>query len=108
MGLKWSVNNNLSVGFEFVYRKTFTDYLDDVSKTYPDLPEQAKKYGSLSASLSDRSAEVTADGKPLSTVGDMRGDPGLKDWYVFSMFSFAYRFTPIICWPNKPSTVWDY
>ena len=108
MGLKWSVNNNLSVGFEFVYRKTFTDYLDDVSKTYPDLPEQAKKYGSLSASLSDRSAEVTADGKPLSTVGDMRGDPELKDWYVFSMFSFAYRFTPIICWPNKPSTVWDY
>lgn len=108
MGLKWSVNNNLTVGFEFVYRKTFTDYLDDVSKTYPDLPEHTKQYGSLSASLSDRSAEIDGVTDPLSTVGDMRGDPGLKDWYVFTMFSFSYRFTPVVCWPNKPSTVWDY
>jgi hypothetical protein len=108
MGLKWSVNNNLTLGFEFVYRKTFTDYLDDVSKTYPDLPEQTKKFGALSASLSDRSSEVDGVTEPLSTKGDMRGDPALKDWYVFSMFSFSYRFTPIVCWPSKPSTIWDY
>jgi opacity protein-like surface antigen len=108
MGLKWSINRNLTLGFEFIYRKTFTDYLDDVSKTYPNLTEQAKTHGALSAALSDRSSEVSGVPEPLSTPGDMRGDPGLKDWYVFSMFSFSYRFTPIICWPNKPSTVWDY
>ncbi len=108
MGLKWSVNDNLTFGFEFVYRKTFTDYLDDVSKTYPNLPDQTKKYGSLSTALSDRSPEVTSDGNPLSTEGDMRGDPGFNDWYVFTMFSISYRFTPVVCWPNKPSTVWDY
>jgi opacity protein-like surface antigen len=108
MGLKWSVNNNFTVGFEFIYRKTFTDYLDDVSKTYPNLTEHAKTHGALSAALSDRSAEVDGVPEPLSTPGDMRGDPNLKDWYFFSMFSFSYRFTPIICWPNRPSTVWDY
>lgn len=108
MGLKWSVTHNLTLGFEFLYRKTFTDYLDDVSKTYPNLTVQAKTYGSLSAALSDRSPEVPGVTEPLSTPGDMRGDPGLKDWYVFSMFSLSYRFTPVICWPNRPSTVWDY
>ena len=108
MGLKWSVNTNLTLGFEFVYRKTFTDYLDDVSKTYPNLVDHSKQHGSLSAALSDRSPEVEGVTEPLSTAGDMRGDPGLKDWYMFSMFSFSYRFTPIVCWPNKPSAVWDY
>lgn len=108
MGLKWSINNNLTVGFEFVYRKTFTDYLDDVSKTYPDLPSHTKQYGALSTALSDRSPEVEGVDAPLSTGGDMRGDPALKDWYVFSMFSFSYRFTPIVCWPHKPTTIWDY
>jgi len=108
MGLKWSVNDNFTVGFEFVYRKTFTDYLDDVSKTYPDLVEQSKTYGPVSAALSDRSVEVAGVTSPLSTQNEMRGDPGLKDWYVFSMFSFSYRFTPILCWPNKPNVIWDY
>jgi len=108
MGLKWSVNDNFTLGFEFVYRRTFTDYLDDVSKTYPNLTEHTKQYGSLSSALSDRSAEVEGVSEPLSSAGDMRGDPALKDWYVFSMFSFSYRFTPIICWPNKPSVIWDY
>jgi len=108
MGLKWSVNDNFTLGFEFVYRRTFTDYLDDVSKTYPSMADQTKQYGSLSAALSDRSSEVPGVTDPLSTKGDMRGDSGLKDWYVFSMFSFSYRFTPIVCWPSKPSTVWDY
>lgn len=108
MGLKWAINNNLTFGFEFVYRKTFTDYLDDVSKNYPDLTVQAKTYGPVSAALSDRSGEVEGVTSPRSTQNDMRGDPALKDWYVFSMFSFSYRFTPIICWPNKPSVLWDY
>ncbi|MFM9944885.1 MAG: DUF6089 family protein [Bacteroidia bacterium] len=108
MGLKWSVNDNFTLGFEFVYRKTFTDYLDDVSTTYPSLPEHTKTFGPLSAALSDRSAEVEGVAEPLSTAGDMRGDPGLKDWYFFTMFSFSYRFTPIVCWPHKPTTVWDY
>mgnify|MGYP000886338149 CR=1 len=108
MGLKWSVTNNLTVGFEFLYRRTFTDYLDDVSKNYPDLVAQKKAYGPVSAALSDRSGEVSATGNQLSTANDMRGDPGLKDWYLFSMFSFSYRLTPIICWPNKPSVIWDY
>lgn len=108
MGLKWSVNDNFTLGFEFIYRKTFTDYLDDVSTQYPDMKEQTDRFGPVSASLSDRSAEVQGVTAQRSTVNDMRGDPALKDWYVFSMFSFTYRFTPIVCWPNKPKVIWEY
>lgn len=108
MGLKWDINDNFTFGFEFIYRKTFTDYLDDVSQQYPDLKEHEKTYGSLSAQLSDRSREVPGVTSARSTENDMRGDPGLKDWYVFSMFSFTYRFTPIVCWPNKPPVIWEY
>jgi opacity protein-like surface antigen len=35
VGAKYRVNDNLTVKFEFNYRLTNTDYLDDVSKTYP-------------------------------------------------------------------------
>ncbi|NUM32539.1 MAG: outer membrane beta-barrel protein [Bacteroidetes bacterium] len=108
IGFKWEMSENMIFGYEFVYRKTFTDYLDDVSKRYPDLTEQKKKFGTVSAALSDRSVEVEGVTSPLSTTDDMRGDPALKDWYMFSMFSFTYRFTPIICWPKKPPVLWDY
>ena len=108
MGFKYSVNQNFTLGFEFIYRKTFTDYLDDVSKTYPDINLEAKTYGPVAAALSDRSIEVDGVTQPLSSEQDMRGDPGLKDWYFFSMFSFSYRFTPIICWPHKPAVIWEY
>lgn len=108
IGLKWELSENMILGYEFIYRKTFTDYLDDVSKQYPDMAEQKKAFGTVSAALSDRSGEVDGVTEPLSTQNDMRGDPGLKDWYMFSMFSFTYRFTPIICWPKKPPVLWDY
>lgn len=34
LGVRHNFKNSMSASLEFVYRKTFTDYLDDVSKTY--------------------------------------------------------------------------
>lgn len=99
-GVKYNITKNWVLGVELGWRKTFTDYLDDVSTVYPDLKVQASTNGSLSASLSDRSWEVEGVGEPLSLPGDERGDPALKDFYFFSMVSFSYRFTPIACWPK--------
>lgn len=99
-GIKYSITKNWVFGFELGWRKLFTDYLDDVSTTYPDRAEQIKNYGSLSADLSDRSWEVEGVGEPLATEGNFRGDPNFKDWYIFSMISFSYRLTPITCWPK--------
>ena len=35
-GVKFAITDNLRIGIEFGLRKTFTDYLDDVSTSYPD------------------------------------------------------------------------
>jgi hypothetical protein len=99
-GFKYTIDAKWGIGIEYGMRKTFTDYIDDVSTTYPDRDEQIARSGLLSAELSDRSWELKKVGEPLSQKGDWRGDPNLKDWYVFSMITVAYRFTPINCWPS--------
>lgn len=99
-GFKYNLSKNWVFGWEVGWRTTWTDYLDDVSQDYPDLNVQRQKYGNLSAALSDRSVELDEVSQPLSTKGDQRGDPNFRDYYFFTTFSLAYRFTPIVCWPK--------
>lgn len=100
-GIKHNLTDNWIVGLEIGWRRTFTDYLDDVSSVYPNLNTVRQKYGADASQLSDRSWEITGDGSYLSREGDMRGDPALKDWYFQSVATISYRFTPIVCWPSK-------
>lgn len=100
-GVKYSINKNWTLGWELGFRKTFTDYLDDVSNTYPDPQRQVANYGQTSYEFSDRSREVPGVPEPLAKGGDMRGDPGLKDWYMMSTISISYTITPIMCWPKR-------
>ena len=93
-GYKHAVTPNFIVAAEIGWRKTFTDYLDDVSTTYPAIAQ-----GSTSTRdfLSDRSPEVSENGQRVFGAGDMRGDPNLKDWYIQTGITLSYRFTPIQC-----------
>lgn len=100
-GVKYAINKNWVFGWELGFRKTFTDYLDDVSNVYPDPQDQVARYGQQSYDFSDRSKEVPGIAEPLAKGGDMRGDPNLKDWYIISAFSISYRITPIVCWPKR-------
>ncbi|MDB4161454.1 DUF6089 family protein [Bacteroidia bacterium] len=93
VGVKHAVTPNLILGFEAGWRKTFTDYLDDVSTTYANTDDGGVAY----RSLVDRSYEVSESGRALASEGDVRGDPNLKDWYFQTAFSISYRFTPIQC-----------
>ena len=97
VGFKQSFGDNLILGFEAGWRKTFTDYLDDVSTVYPELNTSTNGI----KQFADRSWEVTEDNQPRSNAGDMRGDPNFKDWYFQTAFSLSYRFTPIKCAFNK-------
>ena len=89
-GYKHSITRNFIVGLELGWRKTFTDYLDDVSTVYPDV--------SANYQFTDRSWEVSESGNFIAEPGDMRGDPNLKDWYFQGGISLTYKFTPILCW----------
>lgn len=82
------------LGLEGCWRKTFTDYLDDVNDTYPDYKTMTDKQSQTSAQYSH--GEVNAGSAPFQQ-GVMRGDTHLKDWYYFLGITLSYRFTPPVC-----------
>jgi hypothetical protein len=44
LGFRYSLNQQMGLGLELGFRKTFTDYIDDVSTVYYDKEEIRKKY----------------------------------------------------------------
>ncbi len=77
LGFKYSLNSKFCIGLEWGMRKTFTDYLDDVSGTYADRAILASQVGWMSGYLSDRS-EIT------NPIGSARGNSNKTDWYSFA------------------------
>ncbi|MFY8022406.1 MAG: DUF6089 family protein [Bacteroidia bacterium] len=88
MGIKWMVSKNFALEWQFGLRRTFTDYLDDVSTVYPDIDARFDG-GIIGATLTDRSIEI--HGTPQNKLGYRRGNPDYKDWYMSSTFSCAFR-----------------
>jgi len=82
LGVKFNINNSINIGLEFGMRKTFTDYIDDVSTTYPDLDFLADEVGDFAAALSYRTPEYDPDAL-ADPQGTIRGDATNKDWYFF-------------------------
>ncbi|HHH50303.1 MAG TPA: hypothetical protein ENK52_04925 [Saprospiraceae bacterium] len=79
-GIKWSVNDLVTLGFEIGSRITFTDYIDDVSKSYPDILA-LREVDMKRAALSYRAVnfdETTDFNNPTG----QRGNPKNKDWYI--------------------------
>jgi len=90
MGFRRNLSRRINVGFEIGLRKTFTDYLDDVSTNYKD---PADFDDPLAAELSRRSDEITdSEFDPASTTGpgQQRGQPNNKDAYMFFIFNIGY------------------
>ncbi|MDB4443513.1 DUF6089 family protein [Saprospiraceae bacterium] len=81
-GIKFNINHLANIGLEFGMRKTFTDYIDDVSTTYPDLNILAMEHGDFAAALSYRVPEYNPSALS-NPKGTNRGDPTNNDWYFF-------------------------
>lgn len=81
-------------GVEGYWRKTFTDYLDDVNFNYPDYQTMIDNQNITAAQYSH--GEVETGALPFQQ-GTMRGDTHLKDWYYFLGITMSYRFTPGVC-----------
>lgn len=80
VGAKANLSKNIGVSFEWGMRKTFTDYLDDVSKKYYDPVALAAARGTTAAVMSDPSIGTDPG---VSNTGRQRGNPTNKDWYSF-------------------------
>jgi hypothetical protein len=102
IGVKWDIGRRMALGIEYLYRITFTDYLDNVSGKYVDpalyasylTPQEA----ALAAAMSDRSWEIDKGVK--HQPGEQRGNAANKDSYS------TFGVTLIFKVPSKKSPWW--
>lgn len=92
IGFKASLNKKMGIGIEWGIRKLYTDYLDDVSKSYVYPPVLAKERGPEAAALSDRSLDFTFDeNETYANLNRQRGNSNTKDWYSFVGITVVWR-----------------
>lgn len=89
------IKKQWSVGVEVNYRKTFTDYIDDVSTRYYNKASLTAAYGPLSAQMADPSLGVIpgATSPDASGLGAQRGDKE-KDSYLGFQITVGKYFAP--------------
>lgn len=83
-GLKFALNDKINIGAEVGMRKTFTDYLDDVSHFYAGddlLIENGKETTLLLSNRSDRPR----------TSESQRGNPTQNDLYLFGGLTVSFN-----------------
>ncbi len=85
IGLKYMISHNKNLEASVGFRRTFTDYLDDVSGKYADRTNKTG-YAGL---LSDRSFEIA--GEQVFKAGYQRGDNGYNDWYMQAVITFSVK-----------------
>jgi hypothetical protein len=86
VGLRYAINKRFNLSFEWALRKTFTDYLDDVSRYYPTPASLAATGTANTTALADKSTQ------PLTNFGRQRGNFSNKDWYSFAGIVFSLKF----------------
>ncbi len=95
LGFYFTLSKKHRIGFEVNARKTFTDYLDDISTQFADPSTQDP----LAAALASRTNELTDVDPALAknyiynvvdNPGNKRGDPSHKDQYMTMQVSYSY------------------
>ena len=97
-GWKYALNRNWNLGMELSARKTFTDYLDDVSSSYVPYDIILAQYGDISAALSNRTGEVDPYQREPFDASVDRGNSTTNDWYYFAGFWVTYSILPNACY----------
>lgn len=91
-GARYAINDNMNIGVEFSQRKTFTDYLDDVSSIYVDRNTLLQAKGAKAVEMAFRGAELPG-GQTYPGHGEQRGTPSEMDWYYFFGINFEIRLS---------------
>jgi hypothetical protein len=115
-GFKFYISDRVNVGTEILYRKTFTDYIDDVSKQYID---GSAFYANLPAGdadlafrLSDKTNPIIFPGMTRFTGGTQRGDTKDGDAFFSVVAKVGIRLGTIdnersrIMKQTKCPTIW--
>lgn len=88
-GLGWPIRSwtRSNIGIELSYTHCLSDYLDDVSGTYPDY---SKLKDPFAAALSDRAPEI---GQKPNPPGAQRGNNRANDGYYLLTARFCYTMS---------------
>lgn len=107
VGMKYSIDKNSSIGLEYGLRKTFTDYMDDVSTSYVYTKEGERRgayspsvlaqWSDVSRALADPSLNIAPGnveafpGACSACPGQQRGDPSDLDSYMFLTITYQRK-----------------
>ncbi|WP_210519219.1 DUF6089 family protein [Hymenobacter terricola] len=108
-GIRYRINRNFDASLEIGWRKTFTDYLDDVGGKFagpaalgvtpgqPVASMSAQQYFGYGITRSVSSPDPAAPFTGFTNAGEQRGDSGNKtDWYIVTGVTLNYILTPRI------------
>ncbi|MDQ3278945.1 MAG: hypothetical protein M3Q06_11505, partial [Bacteroidota bacterium] len=95
-GVKYNISDNVRIGLEIGMRRLFTDYLDDVSKTYVDANDLLAAKGPVAVKYAYRGNEVPGEIPGYPDVGfpakdAQRGNPKANDWLYFTGLHLTFR-----------------
>lgn len=89
-GLKFSLTDDIHIRLDGALRKLLTDYLDDVSTTYPDGTQLLANNGQQAFDYSFRTDEINPNFQ-YPPQGAIRGNPRSKDFYYTAGLSVSFR-----------------
>lgn len=90
LGWKYKLSDRVDIIYEWAFRYINTDYLDDVSSTYPDQQVLLAKRGPVAAELSFRQNKSS-----VGAAGHIRGNPDAKDWYYMTGIKVCFKLGEI-------------
>jgi hypothetical protein len=98
-GVKYFISERVNVGLELLLRKSFTDYIDDVSTKYID-PNLFNKYLSpqdavIARQISDKMFGIVTPTVSRNEPGTQRGNPNQNDSYFNIFLKCAVRLGSI-------------
>ncbi len=91
VGFKFYVGENAYLGLEILHRKTFTDYIDDVSTTYIDPALYDKYLQPQQAVIAYQMYNRGYGAMTRVTTDDIRGNKNHNDSFVSSSLKFGWR-----------------
>lgn len=91
-GFKWDINRDWSLNTTLSGRNVFSDYIDDVSGTYPDFAAQESRRGEIGVLLSNPSLDPD-----FAVPGQQRGNGKSNDMVYFFTIGIMRYFGQIEC-----------
>ena len=89
-GIKYDINKKVNFAVEWGIRKTFTDYIDDVSTTYANPVAISTEKGIVASRLSDQSLDLDTK---YGNVGRQRGNSKNNDFYAFAGLMLTFKLS---------------